>query len=530
MPQLTPFSTVRAPGAMVCSADQLATQAGMAILARGGNAVDAAIATNAAIAVTSPHLCGLGGDLFALVHHPDGGAPTVLDASGRSGSGASAQALRAEGHTDMPFRHDARSITVPGCVDGWVALHERFGSLDLAVILEPAIRLAEGGFPASPLLVGSLAGLDSAARARFVELIGQARAPGAPVRRPGAGRALRAVAAQGRAGFYEGEFGEGLLAVGAGVFDADDLARSQADWVTPLGIDAWGHRLWTVPPPSQGYLTLAGAAIAEGLDLPDDTADPRWAHLLIEAAIEAGYDRPTGLYEGASGAALLDPERLAARRRRIDPEHTQRRPLRSYQDGDTTYLCVIDANRVGVSLIQSNASGFGSWLVEPGTGINLHNRGLGFSLEAGHPAELAPGRRPPHTLSPALVTRSDGSLAATIGTMGGDGQPQILLQLLARLLVGGATPAAAIGAGRWVLRGPVTGFDTWTASDGAVVQVEGNAPADWVDALRSRGHQAERTPPFDSAFGHAHVITVEPSGLLAGAADPRARIGAAAGL
>ena len=132
--------------------------------------------------------------------------------------------------------------------------------------------------------------------------------------------------------------------------------------------------------------------------------------------------------------------------------------------------------------------------------------------------------------SPALVTRADGSLAATIGTMGGDGQPQILLQLLARLLAGGATPAAAIGAGRWVLRGPVTGFDTWTASDGAVVQVEGNAPADWVDALRGRGHQAERTPPFDSAFGHAHVITVEPSGLLAGAADPRARIGAAAGL
>ena len=465
MPLLTPFSTVRAPGAMVCSADQLATQAGMAILARGGNAVDAAIATNAAIAVTSPHLCGLGGDLFALVHHPDGGAPTVLDASGRSGSGASAQALRAEGHTDMPFRHDARSVTVPGCVDGWVALHERFGSLDLAVILEPAIRLAEGGFPASPLLVGSLAGLDSAARARFVELIGQARAPGAPVRRPGVGRALRAVAAQGRAGFYEGEFGEGLLAVGAGVFDADDLARSQADWVTPLGIDVWGHRLWTVPPTSQGYLTLAGAAIAEGLDLPDDTADPRWAHLLIEAAIEAGYDRPTGLYEGAYGAALLDPERLAARRSRIDAEHTQRRPLRSYQDGDTTYLCVVDANRMGVSLIQSNASGFGSWLVEPCTGINLHNRGLGFSLEAGHPAELAPGRRPPHTLSPAMRhpqptarwRRPSARWAVTASR-------RSCCSSLARLLVGGATPAAAIGAGRWVLRGPVTGFDTWTAA------------------------------------------------------------------
>ncbi|MGD9703100.1 MAG: gamma-glutamyltransferase family protein [Acidimicrobiia bacterium] len=530
MPLLTPFSTVRAPGAMICSADQLATQAGMAILAAGGNAVDAAIATNAAIAVTCPHLCGMGGDLFALVHGPDAGPPTVLNASGRAGSGVSSEELRAEGRVDMPFRHDPRAVTVPGCVDGWTSLHDRYGSLDLATILAPAIRLAEDGFPASPLLVGSLAGLDARARDSFSELLGQARAPGAPTRRPGAGRTLRTIAATGRAGFYEGEFGEGLLALGNGVFSADDLARTQADWVAPLGIDAWGHRVWTIPPGSQGYLTLAGAAIAAGLPLPEDTDDPSWAHLLIEAAIEAGYDRPAVLHEGASGAALLDPERLAARRARIDPERTQRRPIRSYQDGDTTYLCVVDRNRMGVSLIQSNASGFGSWLVEPGTGINLHNRGLGFSVEAGHPAEIAPGRRPPHTLSPALVTRLDGSLAATIGTMGGDGQPQILLQLLARLLASGQSPAAVIGAGRWVLRGPVTGFDTWTAPSGAVVQVEGNAPATWVDALHARGHQAERTPPFDSAFGHAHVITVEPSGLLAGAADPRARIGAAAGL
>ena len=218
MPLLTPFSTVRAPGAMVCSADQLATPAGMAILARGGNAVDAAIATNAAMAVTESAPLRHGRRPVRDRPPPAMAMPAVLDASGRAGRGASSEALRAEGHTEMPFRHDARSVTVPGCVDGWVALHERFGSLDLAVILEPAIRLAEDGFPASPLLVGSLAGLDSPARERFVELIGEARAPGSPIRRPGAGRAMRAVAAHGRAAFYEGEFGEGLLAVGDGVF------------------------------------------------------------------------------------------------------------------------------------------------------------------------------------------------------------------------------------------------------------------------------------------------------------------------
>ena len=530
MPLMTPFSSVRAPGGMVCSADQLATQAGLAILGAGGNAVDAAIATNAAIAVTAPQLCGMGGDLFALVHHRGDDAPAVVSSAGRAGSGVSAPALRAAGHAEMPFRHDPSTVTVPGCVDGWLALHDRFGSVGLEVVLGPAIRLAEHGFPASPLLVGSLARLDDTARPRFAELGTQAVRPGARVVRPGVGRALREIAAKGRDGFYGGEFGAGLLAIGAGTFAPADLDTPQSEWADALGLDVWGHRLWTVPPPSQGYLTLAGAWIAEGLDLPDDTDDPRWAHLLVEAAIEAAHDRPAVLHDAADGASLLAAELLGPRRDRIDPARTSERPRRRWDDGDTTYLCVVDGERTGVSLIQSNASGFGSWLVEPSTGINLHNRGLGFSLEEGHPAELAPGRRPPHTLSPALVTREDGALAATIGTMGGDGQPQILLQLLARILRGDQSPAAAIAAGRWVLRGPVTGFDTWTAQDGPILQIEGNAPADWADELGRLGHRVERVAPFDSAFGHAHVIVTEPSGLLAGAADPRTRIGSAAGL
>ncbi len=236
----TPRSTVRAPHHMVASADQLATSAGLAIFAQGGNAVDAAIATNAAIAVTGPHLCGLGGDLFALIHIDDPSSPETpgetyaLNSSGRAGSGADAATLRAEGFSEMPFKLDVRSVTVPGCIDGWMALHARFGSLPLDVILAPARRLAAEGFPASPLLVGSLRRLDAPSRENLAELAVQATSTGAVVRRPGAALVLAALPASGRDGFYLGAFGDGLLEVGAGLFSADDLGTVQANWIDPL--------------------------------------------------------------------------------------------------------------------------------------------------------------------------------------------------------------------------------------------------------------------------------------------------------
>ena len=521
---MIPLATTRAPGSMVASADGLATQAGLTIAARGGNAIDMAIATNAAIAVTGPHLCGMGGDLFALVH--DGTEVHALDSSGRAGSGSDAAALRAEGHTSMPFRGDIRTVTVPGCVDGWIALHERFGSLPLSEILAPAISLAEGGFPCSPLLMASVSMLSAEGKESLAELATQARRPGAIVRRPGAGRALRAIAANGRDGFYLGEFGDGLMALGKGLYSNEDLATPGATWVRPLVAEAYGRVLATIPPSSQGYLTLGASMVADALGLPDDAESTEWAHLLIESCVAAGHDRPSVLHDRADGDALLRAigERVGEVRR--DRASGRWAPS---TDGDTTYLCTVDSQRRGVSLIQSNASGFGSWLVEPNTGINLHNRGLGFSLEEGHPAELAPGRRPPHTLCPALATNLDGSLAAVFGTMGGDGQPQILTQVAARLFHHGQSPAEAIASGRWVMRGPVTGFDTWTSTEGPTVMVEGHAPTDWVRELAALGHRTERTPDFDSAFGHAHAIVVQPDCLLAGAADPRARIGSCAG-
>ncbi|KAB8173792.1 gamma-glutamyltransferase family protein [Microbispora catharanthi] len=498
---------------MVCTVDHLASAAGVAMLDEGGNAVDAAIAANAVLAVTAPHMCGLGGDLFALVHD---GTVSALNASGRAGSGADPGRLRAEGLGRMPHLYDIRSVPVPGCADGWLALHERYARLPLAGLLAPAIRLAAEGFPASPLLapggefIGSLPGAGDFAAARRA---------GDVIRRPGVARALTALGEGGRAAFYQGEFGKGLLELGGGEYTEEDLARPNADWVEPLSAEVFGHRIWTVPPNSQGYLLLLALEILAELGTPADPADPRWAHLLVESARAAGHDRLDVLHEAA--AAPLGT--AAARRALVDPERRSPLPDAPAGPGDTTYLCVVDGDGMGVSLIQSNASGFGSLLFEPSTGINLHNRGIGFSLTPGHPAEYGPGRRPPHTLCPALVTRPDGTLRTVLGTMGGDAQPQILLQLVTRLLAHGQTPGEAIAAPRWAL-GSGTGFDTWRSAP--VVEVEEGAP--WADGLRERGHAVE-TVEWGSNFGHAHLIDLLPSGVLAGAADPRALIGAALG-
>ncbi len=511
---------------MVCTVDQLASVAGVRMLAAGGNAVDAAIAASAALAVTTQHMCGMGGDLWALVHVP-GSSPRALNSSGRAGSGSDAEALRAEGYTEMPFRGDLRSVPVPGCVDGWTTLHAEYGSLPLEQLLEPAIELAELGFPASPLLAFSARNIVDVEGNDDYLVGGAPVRTGQVIRRSGLARSLRAVAAGGRSAWYEGEFGEGLIELGGGLYTEADLARSQADWVEPVSADAWGHRLWTVPPNSQGYLSLAGAVIAAGLDLPDDPDDPLWAHLLIESAKQAAFDRNASLFEGADGQALVSEGRLGSRRAQIDPNAAlDLAPPAA--GGGTIYLCTTDHNRMGVSLIQSNASGFGVHRTVPGVGVFLHNRGIGFSLVPGHPAELAPGRRPPSTLAPALVTHPDGRLRSVLGTMGGDGQPQVVLQLLARMLAAGQGPGTNVSSPRFTLTVPdAVGFDTWSNQDRLRVAVE--AGSSWVGGLTARGHRVDEQAYGLGLFGHAHVIEVADDHLT-GCADPRARIGATIGL
>jgi gamma-glutamyltranspeptidase/glutathione hydrolase len=500
---LAPYSTRYAAEAIVCTVDNLAAQAGVEMLRSGGCAVDAAIAAGAVLAVTQQHQCGLGGDLLALVHCPGNESPSALYAGGRAGSGADPQRLRAAGYEHMPAGRDRGCAPVPGCVDGWVALHERFGRLPLEVLLAPARSHAGSGFSASQAVADAARLLSGVAYAGDFTAGGPLVA-GQIVRRPGVARALEAIARAGRRGFYEGEFGEALLESGDGEYSAADLVRVQADWVKPLGIDAFGQRLWSLPPGSQGYLLLRSAAIASGLELPEPE-HPDWAHLLIESSREAAADRDATWHEASDGQTLIAQEVIAAMRARITSRAGAGAP--GAVPGGTVSLCVVDRDRMAVSMLQSNFASWGSLRFVAGVRVALHNRGSCFSLQPGHPAEYGPGRRPPHTLAPALLTNSHGSLEATLATRGGHIQPQILLQLLARLYAGSETPAQAMAAGRWA-----------HSSDG--VLLEGQAPANWSDGLCARGHRVQRRPPFQDEFGHAQVI-VSDGDHLAAASDPR---------
>jgi gamma-glutamyltranspeptidase/glutathione hydrolase len=507
--------------AAAASADDRATQAAIEIMSAGGNALDAAIAANAVLAVTCPHLCGIGGDLLAVIATDS--EVLALNASGRAGHGAVADRLRAEGLTQIPLRHHLAAVTVPGCVDGWMLAHERLGRLGLSEILDAAIRYAESGFVAHSPLAKFVTGLDPLGSQNLNEIVSQATSPDAVISRPGLARTLRAIADNGRVGFYEGEFGEGLREFAEGWVDATDLAGSQANWVTPLSETIFGVQVHTVPPNSQGYLALGSTWLASEHGLPSDPDDPDWAHILIEASTAAGYDRPSVLSETADGPALL--QAIRGRLNMVDPAKASLRPT-PHRLGDTTYLCTMDAQGMAVSLIQSNAAGFGSWMVEPRTQIPLHNRGLGFNLFPGHPAEISPGARPPHTLSPLMVT-GPGLLRGPLGTMGGDAQPQILAQVLTRMLHHGHSPEVAVNAPRWVLRGPVTGFDTWTGEEPASVVVEMGAEESWSQGLRAKGHTVRLGHALSGEFGHAHAILRDADGVMHAGADHRTVIGSA---
>ncbi len=548
---LAPFATRTGRRGMVAAADQLAALAGLDMLGRDGSAADAAVATGAAMAVVGPHLCGLGGDVLAMVAAP-GSEPVGLLSVGRAGVGADAASLRAAGMATMPLRGNIQSVQVPGAVDGWLALHARYGRLPLETVLAPAVELAEEGFSASLMLalathlVHAVPGAGELCPDGPLEI-------GQRVRLPGIARTLRAIARGGRDAFYQGEFGRGLLALGDGHFAADDLARDLAEWCEPLRARAWGHELWTVPPPSQGYLTLAGARVAEEAGLGEDPDDPLWPHLLVESARAVGHDRPDVLYDGADGRALLAADRRAAALHRVGPERAfpsdlapggaagastssaTGSPVAPVGDGDTTHLCALDADGLGVSLTQSNAHDFGSHLVEPSTGIFLHDRGVGFSLVEGHPAELGPGRRPPHTLSPMLATTPDGALTHLVGAMGGDAQPQVIVQLLARMLHAGQDPARAITAPRVALHAPsAEPFRLWWGADLRVL-MESDAPGGWAEGLTARGHTVQPIRAFDPvAVGCAQIISLvrgQGAGVdhQEGASDPRSPEGAALG-
>lgn len=493
---------------------------------QGGTAIDGAIAADAMLGVVAPDTCGPGGDLFAIVHRPGDEQPIVLNASGRAGSGASSAQLRDRDLTHIPFR-SPWSITVPGCVDGWEALVECFSSLTLAEDLAPAIARANDGFPASLELAGSLDRLqDQIASQPSAEALytnGSAPQPGATVHRPALAASLQMIADGGRSAFYLGPVGEGIVEATDGVITTEDLGRPQTEWVVPASIDLFGLTAWTVPPNSQGWITLATLRIFEMLDPPRDPADPAFQHALIESYRSVAWERADTTTDPdtapMSPDQLLDSERLTERSSEINRSQARRWPVPAGAPGGTAYLTTRDSDGMAVSFIQSNFWGIGSGISAGATGVWLHNRGAGFSLRTGHPNELMPGRRPLHTLAPTLWTAGDQA-RLVLGTRGGDQQPQLLAQVAANQLWAQADPDEAQRLPRWSIESPASG-------DLPTIRYEPRYASSTIAGLTGKGHVLVAAGPWEAGWGPVSTITID--GAVRGEADPRVSTATAVG-
>jgi gamma-glutamyltranspeptidase/glutathione hydrolase len=485
----------------------------------GGNAVDAAIAATAAQGVVAPETCGVGGDLFALVHRPGWEQPRALNASGRAGSNADAEILRSAGHTEIARDHPL-TVTVPGCVDGWSALSTELGNLDLAACLAPAIELAEEGFEVSTeqgqafRQTAALYHDHPAVREFYPD--GEPVAVGARVRRSTLAATLRAVAENGRDAFYRGLPAEDIAAELGGTITSDDLAESHADWVTPISCWVAGLMAWTIPPNSQGFLGPATLAVFEMVDPPTDPDDPDWWHLLIEAFRSVAWERDDLVadpdHAPLPADLLLDPARLRRAAATIDRKRTGLWPKKMGRESGTAYLGVVDGQGMAVSIIQSNYFGTGSAFGAPRSGFLLHNRGAGFTLTPGHPNELRPHKRPLHTLSPTIWTAGDQP-RWVIGTRGGSVQPQLVAQVAARAVIAGQDLETTQAAPRWTIS------DSGPFSK-PLSAVEPGVARQTLDELRRRGHQIEELEGRQSGWGPVSMIEVDGE-MRSAAADPR---------
>ena len=494
----------------------LATEDAIDTMRAGGSAIDAAISANAVLGVVLPTTCGLGGDLFALVNGPGFGVPMCMNASGRAGQNSTAEGLRKMGHTAVPLQ-GPDSITVPGAVDGWLALHKRFGELPLATVLGPAIDLAENGFPVSFELSRSLVRLHP-----LIKRQGSAAPlyPSGPprqdssLRRPRYGAVLRAIGEEGRSALYNGEVGEAIVEATDNRITLNDLATDQAEWVKAAGIDVFGITAWTVPPNSQGCLTLATLKIFEDLDVTRDPEDPAFHHALIEAYRSVAWERDKYISDPETAqdvSFLLDARRLGERAAKISMDRIVHWPSPADAPGGTAFLATSDSSGLSVSLIQSNFWGIGSGISAGDTGVFLHNRGAGFNLIPGHRNELRPGKRPLHTLSPTLWT-DNGATALVLGTRGGHFQPQILAQVAVYLLHAGLPPDEAQCAPRWQI-------DQLDTADTPVLTLEAPLHSAHGNALERYGHLTECADTSTEGWGPVALIDMR-SGVVA-AADPR---------
>jgi gamma-glutamyltranspeptidase/glutathione hydrolase len=519
---------------MVATSQPLAVAAGLEILSLGGNAADAAVATAAALNVAEPTSTGIGGDCFAIFFNSSNRQVSALNGSGRAPAALSLERLRNEGFDrELPPFH-AYTITVPGACAGWCDLVDKFGRLAMQQILAPAIRLAEGGFPVAPLTSyfwsrGLERQLKSAPGGSELTIAGRAPRPGEIFRNPGLGRTLRAVADGGKDAYYQGQIAEAIALVvqrAGGCLSVSDLAAHHSTWETPINTLYRGLRVWECPPNGQGLAALLGLNILEGYDL--STIPPlstRRLHLEIEAMRLAFADTSWYVADPAFNPApltdLLSKEYAAQRRKLINPtqaklDHQHGTPTSA---SDTVYLSVVDGDGNACSFINSNYMGFGTGIVPSGWGFSLQNRGHNFSLDPQHPNALVPGKRPYHTIIPAMATRPDPGgneeLYACIGVMGGFMQPQGHLQVVVSLADDQLNPQEALDQPRFCIADGKAG--------GGVALEEGHSQK-VVDELSTLGHAVEQVSGHGRAiFGRGQIILRDPeSGVLCGGSDPRA--------
>lgn len=529
---MTGRPTTWATNGVVATPHYLASQAGLGVLRDGGNAVDAAIAANATLNVVYPHQCHIGGDLFAMVWDPDGRRLQGLNASGPAPAGESIERLRSAGYEELPER-GALTVTVPGTVAGWQALQERYGSLGLDRLLAPAITYARDGVPMPVNFVAAIGRLrhvieaNDVARAVFLSTVSR---PGDIMRQVRLSETMERVAREGRDGFYQGPVADDIvsaLQAGGSVMSHDDLCAFEPEWVDTISTSYRGYELHELPPNTQGAAALLMANIVEGWDMSAlGAASLDAVHVSVETKLRAFAERDALIadtrFADVPLERFLDKSVAAQHRAAIDIQRTAATRHRN-DDGDTVYLCAVDRNGMAVSLIQSVYHNFGSGIVAPESGILFHNRGRGFTLDAAHPNALQPGKRPYHTLIPAMLMR-DGRPALVFGTMGADAQAQVQLQLLLGFIDHGHLddPQVAIEAPRWV-----SGADP----DGTPwLRIEPRFGAGVAEGLAKRGHNVMLASEWDSGMGHAHAIVIDHErGVLGGASDPRSD-GAAVGI
>lgn len=504
---------------MVATSHPLAAMAGLDMLKKGGNAVDAALAAAACLTVCEPTASGIGGDLFAIVSFQ--GELYGLNASGPAPENISLERLKKEGYSEIP-RYGLVPVNVPGAPAGWAALSKRFGRLPMTEVFVPAVKYGAEGFPVSPLLsrgwqrayqvYSTLKGDEY--KAWFATFAPQGRAPlpGELMRLPDHAATLAAIAETGADVFYHGELGEKIDAFFrqyGGYLRGEDLSRYQVEWVDPICTEYRGHEVWELPPNGQGIVALMALNILKGYDFTEKDAALTY-HRQIEALKLAFEDAQRYVTDpGKMQVAvedLLSEGWAAEKRKRIGERALE--PLPSEErDGGTVYLAAADGEGNMISLIQSNYNGFGSGVVVPGTGIALHNRGHNFSFVSEHHNCLEPNKRPYHTIIPGFLTKNRRAIGP-FGVMGGFMQPQGHVQVIMNLLDFGHNPQAALDAPRW----------QWMR--GKIVNVENTLPAGIINGLVERGHEVTVTKD-NVGYGRGQIVFRAASDILIGATEAR---------